>query len=154
MDKEKFLKKDLVPLLSNINLDTPAVFGKMNVSQMIEHLSHAFQIASGKVVFENNQSDELTERMYRFMMSDKPFKDNTPNPNLSDEPIPLRFAKIQDALRNLQDEINDFFEVFDAPDVRVINPFFGNLNKVEQVQLLHKHAFHHLRQFGVIPNRA
>jgi hypothetical protein len=31
------------------------------------------------------------------------------------------------------------------------NPFFGDLNFAENVHLLHKHALHHLRQFGVVP---
>jgi len=151
MNKENFLKNVFVKQLQQIRLDTQAVFGKMNVGQMIEHMSYAFQIASGKIVYENKQSEELTAKMYRFMMSDKPFKDNTPNPNLADEPLAVRFANIQDALDDLQEEINVFFQVFIEPDMRVENPFFGNLNREEQIQLLYKHALHHLRQFDALP---
>ena len=56
-----------------------------------------------------------------------------------------------DALTELESEINHFFKVYsENPLLRTINPFFGNLNFEEQVQLLHKHATHHARQFGLI----
>lgn len=150
MDKEYFLKEEYVSRLKKIDLNTQAVFGKMNVAQMIEHMSHSFQIASGKIVFENKQRDELTAKMFRFMMSDKPFKDNTPNPNLPDNPAPLKFENIEDAYQDLQNEIDSFFEVYQKEELRISNAFFGDLNREEQIHLLHKHAQHHLRQFGAI----
>ena len=55
-----------------------------------------------------------------------------------------------DAIAELQIEIDYFFEVYNGkPELRMTNPFFGNLNYEEQVQLLHKHATHHARQFGL-----
>ncbi len=150
MDKEIFLKQDFIGLLKQIDLATEPIFGKMSLQQMIEHMSHAFQIASGKLVFENNQSKELTEKMYRFMMSDKPFRDNTPNPNIGPEPVPHRYDNILDALEDLQNEINYFFELFETnKDLKIENPFFGYLSRDEQIHLLHKHSLHHLRQFGI-----
>jgi hypothetical protein len=148
-EKEVFLKEKFVAILANVDIQTQAVFGKMNVHQMIEHMSYSFQIANGNISVENKQSEELTAKMYRFMMSDKPFRDNTPNPNLSDEPLPPRFENVSDSLQDLQSEIDSFFSVFEKENVRIENPFFGNLNREEQIHLLHKHAQHHLRQFGV-----
>jgi len=149
--KETFLKKEFLVLIKTIDRNRKPIFGKMNVHQMIEHMSHAFQIASGKLVFENKQRNELTAKMYQFMMSDKPFRDNTPNPNLADTPLPPRFMDVEDSLNDLKFEMDAFFIVYEQPELRVTNPFFGNLNKEEQVHLLHKHALHHLRQFGVLP---
>jgi hypothetical protein len=152
MSKEKFLKEEFINLLKQIDVNTKPFFGKMNPHQMIEHMSHAFQIASGKVVFESNQNEALTEKMYGFMMSDKPFKDNTPNPNLGEMPIPPRYNNVKDSLNDLETEILYFFEMFDnTPELRIANPFFGHLNREEQIHLLHKHSLHHLRQFGIIP---
>lgn len=150
MKKIDFLRERFPAYLEALDPNTPAIFGKMNVHQMIEHMSHAFQIASGKVYFENKQSDEVTEKMYHFMMSDKPFRDNTPNPNLSDTPLPTRFNKVRGSLDNLEEEIEHFFSLFESEEgLQIESPFFGNLNFEEQVHLLHKHAVHHLRQFGI-----
>jgi hypothetical protein len=45
-----------------------------------------------------------------------------------------------------------FFEVFEKDTALVTrNPFFGDLNFEQNVQLLYKHSLHHLRQFGVEP---
>jgi hypothetical protein len=44
-----------------------------------------------------------------------------------------------------------FFTVFNKNNLRVTrNPFYGDLNYEQNVQLLHKHALHHLKQFGVV----
>ena len=42
--------------------------------------------------------------------------------------------------------VNEAFEK--NPDLVTRNPFFGDLNFEQSVQLLYKHALHHLRQFG------
>jgi hypothetical protein len=59
---------------------TKPLFGKMNVQQMIEHMGYAFRQASGLIPLDALNNEEITAKMYRFMMSERPFKDNTPNP--------------------------------------------------------------------------
>lgn len=55
-----------------------------------------------------------------------------------------------DALNALQAALDFFFETFYANSQFVTrNPFFGMLDFDRNVQLLYKHALHHLRQFGV-----
>lgn len=150
MDKFHFLKHEFVPLLRSIDEDTKPLFGKMNVQQMIEHMSYAFRNASGYILLPALNDEEVTLKMYNFMMSEKPFRDNTPNPNLPDEPEPPMHGNIEDALVELEQSILLFEEVFNEdPERRILNPFFGILNFEEWVHLLHKHASHHLRQFGV-----
>jgi hypothetical protein len=88
--------------------------------------------------------------MREFMMSDKPFKENTKNPLLGEEPAPLRHNTVQAAIGTLQEELIWFFEVFAKnPQLVTRNPLFGDLNFEQNVHLLYKHAIHHLRQFGV-----
>ena len=149
-DKLSFLKNDFVTTIRTINPDTKPLFGKMNVHQMIEHMSDAVRQASGFIRQEATGDAETTEKMYRFMMSDKPFRDNTPNPFLPDEPNTPRHGSVDDSLNQLQIDIETFINIFKSnPEKRILNPFFGNLNFDEWVHLLHKHALHHLRQFGV-----
>lgn len=149
--KERFLQKEFVPLLSQISSDTLPAWGKMTLQQMIEHFSDSVRIASGKT--------ELTEiltpagnipRMQEFLASDKPFKENTLNPLMPEVPVPVRNKSIDLAIAELQEEIDYFFMVFEKnPHQLTRNAFFGDLNYQQNVQLLYKHAQHHLRQFGV-----
>ena len=154
IEKENFLRTRLVPLLQQLPPDSASRWGKMNVQQMIEHLAgDSFRTASGRLVFEKIlTAPEQLARMRAFMMSEKPFKENTANPLLGVDPIPLRFKTVQGAIGALQQELIHFFETFEKNPLLITrNPFFGDLNFDENVQLLYKHALHHLKQFGVEP---
>jgi hypothetical protein len=126
----------------------------MSVQQMIEHYAgDAVRNASGRLKIDHIMTPpENLGRMREFMMSNKPFKENTKNPLMHEEPAPLRYKTVQAAIGALQQELIYFFEAFEKnPDLVTRNPFFGDLNFEQNVQLLYKHALHHLRQFGVEP---
>ena len=150
MQKTHYLQQEFCKQLAAIPPDTRPLFGKMNVLQMVEHMGYAFQQASGRIPLDPVHDEATTEKMYAFMISERPFKDNTPNPYLPDEPDAPKHITLPDAIASLQRDIDYFFQHFQhQPDARVLNPFFGNLTFEEWVHLLHKHAAHHLRQFGV-----
>ena len=153
-EKENFLRTRLVRYLQQLDPATPPRWGKMNVQQMIEHYAgDAVRNASGRLKIEKIVTPpEKLPAMREFLMSDRPFKENTRNPLLGEEPAPLRFNTIQAAIGALQQELIFFFEAFTKdPQLIIRNPFFGDLNFEQNVQLLSKHAIHHLRQFGVEP---
>ena len=154
IEKENFLRTRLVPLLQQLSPDTPAHWGKMKVQQMIEHLGgDAFRTASGRLVFEKIlTTPEQLLRMRTFLMSEKPFKENTANPLMGEEPLPTRYKTVQGAIGALQQELIHFFEIFEQnPMLITRNPFFSDLYFDENVQLLYKRSLHHLKQFGVEP---
>ncbi|MEZ5046561.1 MAG: DinB family protein [Chitinophagaceae bacterium] len=151
-NKIDFLQSEYSTLLQKLDEHTKPLFGKMNVLQMIEHMSDAFRQASGLIPQEALHNEAITQKMYQFMMSDKPFKDNTPNPNLPEEPLAVKSASKEEAIHTLQKDIQFFINTFkEDKDKRILNPFFGNLNQEEWIHLLHKHAWHHLRQFNINP---
>lgn len=155
-EKENFLRTKLVPYLQRLDPATPPRWGKMNVQQMIEHYAgDAVRNASGRLKIDKIITPaENLGRMREFMMSDKPFKENTKNPLMGEEPAPLRYRTVQAAIGALQQELIYFFEAFEKdPGLITRNPFFGDLNFEQNVQLLYKHALHHLRQFGVEPQQ-
>jgi hypothetical protein len=154
IEKENFLRTKLVTYLQRLDPATAPKWGKMSVQQMIEHYSgDAVRNASGRLKIEKIITPpENLGRMREFMMSDKPFKENTKNPLMGEEPAPMRYKTIQAAIGALQQELIYFFEAYEKePSLVIRNPFFGDLNFEENVQLLYKHALHHLRQFGVEP---
>lgn len=155
MTKLEYLLQQYPNDLLRIDPATQPLFGKMNVLQMIEHMGYAFRQAAGLIPLDPAGDEETTAKMYRFMMSDKPFRDNTPNPYLPDEPAPALSSDIAQAVEALRGDQHTFVQAFEEqPERRIQNPFFGNLNFDEWVHLLHKHALHHLRQFGQIPTEA
>ena len=150
-DKADFLKHRLIPLLRQIPSDRSPQWGKMTLQQMIEHFADYTRIASGKTPYaEIITPAENLQRMRDFVMSDKPFRENTSNPLLPEVPAPVKNHSVEEALQELDSEIKFFFSVFEKNNLQVTrNPFFGDLNFEQNVQLLHKHAVHHLKQFGV-----
>lgn len=148
--KADFLKQKFTALLHALPEDAPRKWGKMDVRQMIEHMSDYVRIASGKTTLPSVTPEDKVHKAQGFLMSEKPFPENTPNSLMPDTPPPYRLASKAEAIVELQTEIDDFLSVFEnQPEKLLPNPFFGNLNFEQQVQLLHKHGTHHLRQFGI-----
>ena len=118
---------------------------------MVEHFSDSVRLASGKMQFSRMVTPEDALPKYRsFLMSDKPFKENTLNPMLPEVPAPVRNKTIQEAIAELEKELHFFFSVFENNhQQQTRNPMFGDLDYEQNVQLLYKHALHHLRQFGL-----
>ena len=152
IEKENFLRTRLVTYLQRLDPETTPRWGKMNVQQMIEHFAlDALRNANGRLKIEKTVTPADKLPLYlEFMMSEKPFKENTKNVLMAEEPAPLRYKTVQAAIGRLQEELIYFFEVYEKnPAMVILNPFFGELNFEQNVQLLHKHALHHLRQYGV-----
>jgi hypothetical protein len=140
--------------LQRLDPSTPPKWGKMSVQQMIEHFTNdALRNANGRLKTDTIITrPEHLERMREFILGEKPFKENTRNALMSEEPAPTEYKTVQAAIGALQQELIWFFEAYEQkPDMVVRNPFFGDLNFEQNVQLLYKHAIHHLRQFGVEP---
>jgi len=150
-EKAAFLRNRLLPLLRTIPTETRPLWGKMTFQQMIEHFADYTRIASGKTVHpEILTPPEQLQKARDFLASEKPFRENTANALLPEVPAPVRNPSVEEALRELQAEVEYFFTVFEENNLQVTrNPFFGDLNEEQNIQLLHKHALHHLRQFGV-----
>ena len=131
LEKENFLRTKLIAYLQRLDAATPAKWGKMSVQQMIEHYAgDAVRNANGRLKIDSIITPpENLERMREFMMSDKPFKENTKNPLMGEEPLPLRYKTVQAAIGALQQELIYFFEAFEKnPGFITRNPFFGDLN--------------------------
>lgn len=149
--KAEFLHHRLAILLRQIPSDTPPRWGKMSLQQMVEHFSDSVRIASGRTAHEAVVTPaEQLEKYRAFLESDKPFRENTHNPLMPEVPAPVRNPSAETAVGELNEELQHFFDHFaQQPAGTTRNPIFGDLNYAQNVQLLYKHALHHLRQFGV-----
>lgn len=148
--KKNWLKSEYTKRLAELKPDAERLWGKMNVQQMIEHMSDYIRIANGRTPIEVITPEADLPKMQGFLMSEKPFRENTPNSLMPDTPVATRHNTQEAAIEELQGEIDHFFDTFNKDkELKIANPFFGYLSFDMQVQLLHKHAWHHLRQFGM-----
>jgi hypothetical protein len=153
LEKENFIRTKFISLLQKIPGSAQPQWGKMSLQQMIEHFSDVVMVASGKIKIPVVTPADKLPRFRDFLMSEKPFKENTKSPVLPEEPQPLKKHTKEGAIGKLQEELIHFFEAFEKnPGLITTHPVFGELNFEENIQIMHKHALHHLRQFGVNVN--
>ena len=149
-EKENFLRTKLISHLQQLPPGVSPFWGKMNVQQMIEHMIDVMMVASGKLKLPIVTPPDRLPKLQEFMMTEKPFKENTKSPVLGEEPVPPKKHTKEAAIGKLQEEIIYFFEAFEKdPRMKTTNPVFGELDFEMNIQLLYKHALHHLRQFGI-----
>ncbi len=152
MTQLEFLCQALPELLARIDPATQPAWGKLNLQQMVEHLGDSVRIANGRDPKTCVTPAERLPDMRRFLLSEKPFRENTVNIQMPVDPEPCRLPSPEAAIAALRGELDAFVTAFQDDSSRTItNPFFGDLNFKEWTQLLTKHCLHHLRQFGVVP---
>ena len=138
-------------MLKKLKADKKGNWDIMNAQQMIEHFADAVKSANGKLVLPLLNEGERLQKSREFLMSEKPFKENTKNPLIAEEGIALRERDVTSAINKLKKELDYFFEVFENhPGLKTGNAFFGELDFDMNIQLLHKHAMHHLKQFRLV----
>jgi|SRR6185437_9125082 len=137
---------EFIERINKLTPATPALWGKMNVSQMLAHCQVITKIAFGELAPKKNLFGLLFGRIAKKkLLEENDFKRNLPT---------LSEAKIKGD-RNYDVEklglINDVKKFTAGPDVlsKKPHPFFGPLTVDEWDQLQVKHLDHHLKQFGV-----
>jgi len=151
MDKEAFLLKEYIPLLKKLTGTEKGQWGLLSPQGMIEHMTDSIGIAWERIKEPLQTPVEHVEKMKAFALSDKEFKPSTKNSLMPETPAPLRNTTMADALIELEYEIQKFANYYKVNnEAVVINPFFGPLNYPQWIQLLHKHAIHHLKQFNLL----
>ena len=152
--KLDFLLHELPALLKTLHADDKGEWGMMNAQQMTEHFILSVKNASGKFPHPIVTPAEQLDKFRSFLHSDKPFRENTKNPLIGD-PLPKHYPSMEAAIEKLQAELNYFADVFQKnPGLTTANPIFGELDFEANVQLLHKHALHHLKQFRILVDSA
>jgi hypothetical protein len=122
-------------------------WGKMTVSQMLEHCCIATEVAIGR----QNPSRLFIGRIIGWMakpafVNPKPFSKNLPTHEtfvVKNEPD---FKTVQERLKQL---VVEFSEAGPEKCTQHPHAFFGKLTPDEWGVGMYKHLDHHLRQFGV-----
>jgi hypothetical protein len=151
MNKLDFVQNQFPSLAAKLSPAQTGSWGKMNALQMMEHMAESVSFATGKNNKPLHTPAEHVSKYKEFMLSDKPFKENTKNALMAEEPVPATRADMKEAIDSYNQEVAAFIKYFkENPGSTLTNSFFGNLNFDEWVHLLHKHATHHAKQFGLV----
>jgi hypothetical protein len=138
---------EILQRLNNLTPQTPRLWGKMDVAQMMAHCKEAFKVPL---------SDKKMPRMFMGLLigwmikpklyNESPWKKNLPTaPNfiIKDQ---RDFEKEKQELLEL---VNRFHNGGPEHVGRFPHPMFGTFTKDQWGMSMYKHLDHHLQQFGV-----
>jgi hypothetical protein len=145
-----FNAENVQTITDRINRLTPgskAMWGKMNVSQMLAHVQVPLRVMKGEAKTKQGIIGWLFGGIAKKqMLNDKPFKQGLP----TDPSFVMRDNKDFDTeKRKAIEMLNDIQHAGPASVTQSPHPFFGKMSVEEWDRLAWKHLDHHLRQFGV-----
>ncbi|SDM58497.1 oxepin-CoA hydrolase / 3-oxo-5,6-dehydrosuberyl-CoA semialdehyde dehydrogenase [Catalinimonas alkaloidigena] len=150
LNTTQFLQETVPAMLDRLEAGAPRRWGKMSPQHAVEHLSYTVKLSNGKVTMAQVTPDDQLPRYREFLMSDRPFRENTVSPVMPPEPPPLRYPDLATAKAKVKQELQDFYRYFAAhPTAQTVNPVFGPLTRDAWERFHAKHFAHHLRQFGL-----
>ncbi len=132
--------------IESLHVNSPNLWGKMNVAQMLAHCSIVLEVALGDRPLKRGIMGIIFGRLAKNVITnDKPFKRNLPTDKsfvVSDQ---HEFLAEQKRLLEL---LNRFSKAGPAIMEGKSHPFFGEMTADEWSMSQIKHLDHHLRQFG------
>lgn len=130
-----------------IQPDSPRQWGKMTVTQMMEHLARVIEVPTGKRPSKHVLLGKLIGWIFfKEFTGPKPFRKDAPTgPDfiIKDD---LDFDRTKARLRALVDELH---AVGEQGCDGIVHGFFGPLTGAQWGVTQYKHLDHHFRQFGV-----
>ena len=138
--------QEVLRRLDSIHTGSTRQWGKMTVSQMLEHAARTLEMASGKVPMTQRPIGRVLSWAFRKnFVGPKPFPRNAPTGPfaiVTDEP------ELQPARERLEALLADLHAMGETGCDGNVHSFFGKLSGREWGITQYKHLDHHLRQFG------
>ncbi len=138
-------RNELIARINSLTPESKALWGKMDVAQMINHCTIAEDMYSGAVEVKRVFIGRLIGKfiLKQALKDETPFRKNSPTSPTLLKPTYTGNLEAQKAewikrVKQYENYTNSAF----------VHPFFGPLNKEQIGQLDYKHIDHHLRQFG------
>lgn len=139
------VKQDIINRIHQLSPESNAVWGKMNVGQMLAHVQAPMGVAFGTHIVKGNWLMKLILPLFKKNLYDeKPWKQSLPTDKTF---IMTGQSKDFEKEKNqLLDMLNRFTE---NNMINEQHPVFGKLTKEQWSKAMWKHLDHHLKQFGV-----
>lgn len=135
---------EIINRIESLNEECFALWGKMNVGQMVKHCTLCEELYLGKMKLKRVFLGRIFGKMalHKLLSDDRPIGKNSPT-----DPI-LRVAGNIDDLEAQKQKWIALIKEYETNDTPSIHPFFGKMTREQLGQLAYKHHDHHLRQFG------
>lgn len=148
--KTLFSKQALDKSIDRINklqADAQPLWGKMNVTQMLDHCSETMKVARGEKELKRIfLSYVMGSMMKKSFYNDKPIPKNSPTHK---DFIITSTSDFEKAKQELINHLTAFQEGGMDKCTSAPHSFFGNITKEQWGLGMYKHLDHHLQQFGV-----
>jgi hypothetical protein len=141
-DNEAIIKR-----IHQLSGNTPALWGKMNATQMLAHLSQPMKVSFGELRLKRGLMGILFGSIAKKqMVNELPFKKGLP----TDKNFIIKnTGNFEEEKRKVISLVKRFAQEGPSGLSQQPHPFFGKLTSAEWDMLSWKHLDHHLRQFGV-----
>lgn len=137
----------IIARINSLSENSQKMWGKMTVSQMIEHCIRPFQVALGELKLKKTLVGILFGGLAKkSFLSGKPMAKNLP----TDKSFIVKSnPTLENAKQQLLEYIKKFIDMDKNELEACIHPFFGKMTSDEWGKLFALHLDHHLKQFGV-----
>ena len=152
MDYHNFLYEQVPVLIRNLHSDTPALWGKMNAQQMVEHIGYVVSYSNGRLrATPNAEPEKLAYRKMRYFEKDFKMPRHFRVDAVPEEPMSLQFPNIEEAKLFFFQQLERFDDYYkEHPDITAPHFTMGELNYEEWIQAHARHFRHHFKQFGLL----
>lgn len=149
---ENWFEVEMPQILDRLHPETQPDWGRMNATQMLDHLTDAFKLSMAEYELPSDTIHEKSEKYKNIgLLSDRPLPKGFDNPILK-----MLFKTSEPEFENaIQGLINQYaaFKLFFETNPQSLTPhnMFGRLKYHEWLVFHYKHAVHHFAQFNLIP---
>lgn len=138
---------EFIQRINNINPEAKAIWGKMNVSQMLKHCSEISKVTFGEKKVKRPFISKLIGGILlkKSIGNDLPIGKNKPTLK---ELVITNTRDFNTEKEELIGLVNRYSSSNKDDFQGRIHPFFGKMNSEQWSKLINKHLDHHLRQFN------
>jgi len=138
-------RQELITRINQLDENSKAQWGKMNVYQMLKHCVLCEELYLGKTKHRRAFMGRIFGRagLKNILREDKPFPMNAPTSDA---------FKVKEETGDIESEKKRWItliEEYGNYSNDFVHWFFGRMNKDQVGQFVYKHNDHHLRQFNV-----
>jgi len=143
-------RKNLNSLLKALRPETPALWGRMDVQNMVEHLVEAVEYTNGKRIADLRvPADWALKQKKDLVLSDFVIPSGVLG-YLPDATKTKKFKDLETAIVELNKELDEFELFFKTAGATATHFEFGPMDYNEWVIWHGKHFTHHFKQFGLM----
>lgn len=141
------VREELIKRVNSLSNQHKALWGKMNVFQMVKHCMQCDDMYHGKIVIKR----ALIGRLIGKMILKQNLKDSTPfSKNSPTAPVlmTITLTDAGDIESQKKEWVSRIEQYAHYNNPNFVHPFFGPMTREQVGIIAYKHADHHLRQFG------